>query len=126
MTRRYSSCSYCGGAVEERHIRVEVWFGESLVIFEDVPAGVCGQCGEEYIAADIQDKMFALSKTRPSKKLVVPVYTFGDPKAVEKAETKRRKHVEPFDDIDGRDIRLPTDDELASLLGDGFEEVDED
>ncbi len=126
MTRRYSSCSYCGSSVDERHVRMELWIGDSLVVFEDVPAGVCSQCGEEYISADIQDKMFALSKTPAKKKMEVPVYLFTDPLSVAKAVAKRKKKLAQEDVKEEEDIRGPSDEELAQLLDTDFGEWEED
>ena len=126
--RRYTSCSYCGSAVEERHIRIETWIGDTLVIFEDVPAGVCDHCGEEFLGADTQEKMFALVKTPPKKTVQIPVYGFTDPLTVAKAAAKQNKQdverlLEPQED-DG-DAQLTTDDEISELLQGNFEEWDE-
>lgn len=46
MKHQYDDCFFCGGVVEERiRLREIRWKGE-LLAFEDVPMGVCRQCGE--------------------------------------------------------------------------------
>ncbi len=46
--RNYGECSYCSGQVTERQIDlVRQWKGQ-FVLIENVPAGVCNQCGERY------------------------------------------------------------------------------
>jgi YgiT-type zinc finger domain-containing protein len=116
--RRYSSCSYCGGTVEEHHIPVEMRLGDALVIFEHVPAGVCDKCGEEFLLADIQDKMIEMAKAEPDRVLQVKVYSFSDPLSVAKAEAKHKRReqdkvAEQTSDDD--DIHLASDEEIATL-----------
>ena len=48
-----ANCSFCGGKVVEENIDTEFWWREKLVAFEDVPAGVCEKCGEQYFNADV-------------------------------------------------------------------------
>ncbi len=124
--RRYSSCSYCGGSVDEQLVRVETWIGDQLVVFHDVPAGVCDSCGEEYFGADIQDKMFELAKTPPKKTLDVPVYGFSDVLTVAKAEARRKKkeRQQAVED-DDEPGSFATDDEISALLHTSFEEWDD-
>lgn len=116
--RHYSSCSYCSCAVDEQHVRVEMWFGDTLVVFDNVPAGVCDNCGEEYILADIQDKMIALSKSPPARTLSVPVYSFADPLAVAKAAARQKKKDQEHDDeaADDGGFQVATDEELSDLM----------
>ena len=122
--RRYSTCSYCGNSVDEQLVSLEIWLGDRLVVFRDVPAGVCNNCGEEYFGADIQDKMFEMAK-RPAKSVMeVPVYRFSDPLTVAKAEAGRKKmeHTAPQKE---EEVHFASDDEIADLLQSNFEEWDE-
>jgi YgiT-type zinc finger domain-containing protein len=115
--RHYSSCSYCGSAVDEQHIRVETWFGETLIVFEHVPAGVCDNCGEEYLLADIQDKMIALSKSEARRTLTVPVYSFSDPLSVARTAAKQKKKEEEKEqDVDDSSFQMASDEELSELM----------
>jgi len=57
-------------------ITVDYRGGEKLVtVINNVPAGVCGNCGEKYFKAPIVKAMerLARSKKRPKEMLKVPV-----------------------------------------------------
>ena len=78
MTQKYHDCYFCGGVVEERILPREVrWKGELLVL-EDVPMGVCTQCGERFLRPEVAKKIDAALKStkRPSRTLQVPVYQY--------------------------------------------------
>jgi YgiT-type zinc finger domain-containing protein len=51
VNHEFADCSFCGGRVREKLVRVDCRIGDRLVIVEDVPAGVCEQCGEQYFTA---------------------------------------------------------------------------
>jgi YgiT-type zinc finger domain-containing protein len=123
-TRRYSSCSYCGSSVDELLVSLEIWIGDRLVLFRDVPAGVCDHCGEEFFGADIQEKLFAMAKNPPRSVLEVPVYHFSDPLTAAKAEAGRKKKERTAERSESDD-HLATDDEIAGLLHGSFEEWEE-
>lgn len=78
MSRTYSDCFYCGGAVEERLLPRELrWQGE-LFIIENVPMGVCVQCGEKFLKPEVAkevDKVLQ-KKEKPTKTIQVPVYRY--------------------------------------------------
>ena len=52
-----TKCYFCGGRVREEEINVDFWWGEKLVIFQDVPAKVCQQCGEKFFTAEVYQEM---------------------------------------------------------------------
>jgi YgiT-type zinc finger domain-containing protein len=121
---QYSSCSYCGSAVDEQHVRIEMWFGDSLVVFEHVPAGVCNNCGEEYFAADTQDKMLSLISTPAKKHMQVPVYSFSDPLTIAKAAASRKKKEREESDREPEQ-HLVSDEDIAEMFESSPEEWDE-
>ena len=41
---------------------VDFWWGDDLKIIENVPAGVCTQCGERYFDAPVYKQMERLTK----------------------------------------------------------------
>lgn len=45
LSRHYANCSFCKGKVVEENVDTEFWWGDELLIFEGVPAGVCQECG---------------------------------------------------------------------------------
>src|SRR3990170_5035680 len=49
----YGECHVCGERMEERRVKQEFWVKGKLIVIKDVPAGVCPQCGEKVVKADI-------------------------------------------------------------------------
>lgn len=79
MTKKYGDCFYCGGVVEERLMPYELRWRGKLFLFENVPMGVCDQCGEKVLkpkAAKSIDYILQEHK-RPAKTIQVPVYSFS-------------------------------------------------
>lgn len=56
------SCYFCKGTVIPQPTTVDFWWGDDLKIIEDVPAGVCTQCGERYFDAPVYKQMERLAK----------------------------------------------------------------
>ena len=50
-------CPHCAGRLEERTIRHAVIDGDRVVVFTEVPAMVCVQCGEPVFAGAVVDRM---------------------------------------------------------------------
>jgi YgiT-type zinc finger domain-containing protein len=71
-------CEYCEGVVQERRVRDDYWSGDSLVIIENVPVGVCSKCGERYYSAAVLERMdrIAARRSKIKRTLRVPVTTF--------------------------------------------------
>ncbi|MEQ1844907.1 MAG: type II toxin-antitoxin system MqsA family antitoxin [Nitrospira sp.] len=55
--RTYADCTFCGGEVEERHISYDYRRRDHLLVLQNVPAGVCLQCGEKYFTPDVLKRM---------------------------------------------------------------------
>jgi len=74
----YEKCE-CGGVVIEKKVRVDYRHGEDIVVFEEVPVGICAECGERYFDAKVLKAMEFLAKTRKDAKkiLSVPVMEFS-------------------------------------------------
>lgn len=53
----YADCSFCGGEVTEKKIDYDYRRQSHLLVISNVPAGVCGQCGEKYFKPEILKKM---------------------------------------------------------------------
>ncbi len=52
------SCAICRhGTLESGSATVLLERGEATVIFKDVPARVCDNCGEEYVAAEVNEML---------------------------------------------------------------------
>jgi YgiT-type zinc finger domain-containing protein len=78
MKSKYSDCFYCGGAVEERCLPREIRWQEQLFIFEDVPLGVCLQCGEKFVKPDVAKSIDQVLQEQkpPTRTIQVPVYQY--------------------------------------------------
>jgi YgiT-type zinc finger domain-containing protein len=79
MTRKYSDCYFCGGSVEEKFLPREIRWEGQLFIFEDVPMGVCVQCGEKFLVPAVAktiDRAIREGK-RPPRTIRVPVYDYN-------------------------------------------------
>lgn len=74
----YDKCE-CGGKVIEKKVRVDYRHGDDIVIFEDVPVGVCMKCGERFYDAKTLKAMEFLTRSRKkAKKIIsVPVMEFS-------------------------------------------------
>jgi YgiT-type zinc finger domain-containing protein len=77
MKTTYGDCIYCGGEVEERTGRLDYRFHGQLYIVENVTMGVCRQCGEKFLTAEMVDRLHQLLSTSigPLPTLPVPVLT---------------------------------------------------
>lgn len=49
----YGECEICNTSLEEKLIKQDFWIRGKLIVVNDVPAGVCPQCGEKVVKADV-------------------------------------------------------------------------
>ncbi|MGH9831581.1 MAG: YgiT-type zinc finger protein, partial [Blastocatellia bacterium] len=49
----YGKCPVCCEQIVEQQIKQDFWITGDLIVIEDVPAGVCPQCGEKVVRADV-------------------------------------------------------------------------
>jgi YgiT-type zinc finger domain-containing protein len=74
----YADCTYCGGEVTEKKIDYDYRRQTRLIVFSNVPAGVCRQCGEKYFKPDALKQMDEIyhdifdRKKKPQRTLTVP------------------------------------------------------
>jgi len=80
MAHDYAPCSLCGGEVIPKLIQYEYHWEEKLFVFEDVPAGVCRQCGEIYFTAEVVKAMekVVLRDLEPKRMIQVPVFSYPE------------------------------------------------
>lgn len=76
----YGKCHVCGEQMIERQINQDFWIKGSLMVIENVPAGVCPQCGEKVVRADVGQQVAALlarsKQLQPTRSINVPVIEF--------------------------------------------------
>ena len=76
----YGKCHVCGEQMQEKRINQDFWLKGKLIVIESVPAGVCPQCGEKIVKADVGRQLAALIQNRSrlpkQKTLSVPVVRY--------------------------------------------------
>jgi YgiT-type zinc finger domain-containing protein len=66
--------------MQEQRINQDFWLKGKLVVIESVPAGVCPQCGEKIVKADVGRQLATLianlRRARKRKTIAVPVIRY--------------------------------------------------
>lgn len=72
------TCEYCSGEIVEKRVTMHRKVKGNYVLLENVPAGVCTQCGTRYYSANVLKTIEEnLSGRRhASREIVVPVYAW--------------------------------------------------
>ena len=75
---RYADCSYCGGEVAEKIIDYDYRREKHLMVVNNVPTGVCRQCGDKYFKPGALMQMDSIyhdifdHNRKPQRTLTVP------------------------------------------------------
>ncbi|HEX4948058.1 MAG TPA: YgiT-type zinc finger protein [Blastocatellia bacterium] len=76
----YGECHVCGEQMAEKLVKMDFWIQGNLIVVEDVPAGVCPQCGEKIVNAKVGKQLSAILENSndqsATRKITVPVYPF--------------------------------------------------
>ncbi len=74
-------CFECGGEIIRERVSFIMYTKDATpVVFEDVPADKCGQCGEKYLDAALLDRIQSVLEKgvdHPLKEIKVPVVSFA-------------------------------------------------
>ena len=77
----YGRCHICVGKMQAKRIQQDFWIRKRLIVIEAEPAGVCVQCGEKIVSADVGRSLAgALKDTtrrRKARTIAVPVIRFA-------------------------------------------------
>lgn len=77
----YGKCHVCGEQMQERKVNQDFWVKNKLVVIESVPAGVCLQCGERVVRADVGRQLANLignlSRVSKRRTITVPVIKYA-------------------------------------------------
>jgi YgiT-type zinc finger domain-containing protein len=77
----YGKCHVCGERMEEQRIKQEFWIKGKLIVIKDIPAGVCPQCGEKVVKADVGRSIAVLiedpKRLRRARTISVPVISLA-------------------------------------------------
>lgn len=78
----YGECYICGQRIQERRVKQDFWIKGKLIVIEDVPAGVCPQCGERVVKADVGQRLAVLvedsRRLQKARTISAPVIRFAD------------------------------------------------
>ena len=71
------NCEYCDGPISEKRVDVTRKVKGKYVLVENVPAGVCKECGTRYYAANVLKALEETIKGRQKadREIVMPVYS---------------------------------------------------
>ena len=71
------TCEYCGGPIVEKRVTLHRKVRGQYVLIENVPAGVCTQCGIRYYAANVLKTIEESLRGRrqAEREVLVPVYS---------------------------------------------------
>lgn len=73
-------CYFCRGEVVAKKIRHIHQWGDKIILFEDIPAEVCKQCGEAYFAPAIVEAMDkgTMQAEKAKESIKVPVISYHE------------------------------------------------
>lgn len=78
----YGDCHVCGARMVGRRVLQEFWVKGKLMVIEGVPAGVCPQCGEKVVTAEVGRSIAGLvgrsRRLRKRRTMSVPVVRFTE------------------------------------------------
>lgn len=75
----YGDCIYCRGEVLERLERIDYRYHGQLFIIENVPVGICSQCGEKFFTSEVAKKLekTAANGNGSLKTVAIPVISIA-------------------------------------------------
>jgi len=57
-------CEFCEGKVKQRHVLTRFGLEGQTIYVENVPAWVCGRCGEQYFDAPVYKRLEEIAQQR--------------------------------------------------------------
>lgn len=71
-------CEYCQGTIVEKRVSLSRQVKGNYILIENVPAGVCTQCGTRYFSANVLKTVEETVRGRRQveREIMVPVYSF--------------------------------------------------
>ncbi|MBC8233454.1 YgiT-type zinc finger protein [bacterium] len=77
----YGECEICDTLMQKERIKQDFWLRGQLIVVEGVPVGVCPQCGEKVVKADVGLWITKLiedsERIAKAPKISVPAIKFG-------------------------------------------------
>ncbi|MCC6127101.1 MAG: YgiT-type zinc finger protein [Pirellulales bacterium] len=71
-------CEYCNGIIKEKIVDLSRKVKKTYVVIENVPTGVCTECGTRYYSANVLKSIEETLRGRrkATREVRVPVYSF--------------------------------------------------
>ncbi len=75
----YGDCYYCGGEIIEKSETVDYRKASELYILENIPTGICIQCGEKFFKAEVSKyiEKAVREKKRIVREIKIPILDFA-------------------------------------------------
>jgi YgiT-type zinc finger domain-containing protein len=71
------TCALCGETAEPAKVTVTLERDSTTVVFRGVPAEVCPQCGEQWVADDVAAKLLAIVELQAEAGVQVEVREYS-------------------------------------------------
>ena len=76
----YGKCDVCNTLLKEKNVQQDFWIKGKLIVMEKVPAGVCPQCGEKVVNAEVGERIAELlqdsSRIKKAPTISVPLIKY--------------------------------------------------
>lgn len=71
-------CEYCQGTIVEKRVSLSRQIKGKYILIENVPAGVCTQCGTGYFSANVLKAIEETTRSRQiEREITASVYSFS-------------------------------------------------
>jgi YgiT-type zinc finger domain-containing protein len=70
-------CEYCGGPIVEKKVDLLRKVGGKYILVQNVPAGVCQECGTRYYAANVLKTVKATIRGRRKTERKIPLAVYS-------------------------------------------------
>jgi len=78
MGRENTKCTICkNGETRPEHVTVALQRGETTIVIEDVPAGVCDNCGEYYLTEKVTGDVLRRAEESVGRGVEVEILRFA-------------------------------------------------
>ena len=74
------ACPVCACRLRPEMVNTAIWYGERVVLVENIPARVCDRCAEKYYDDETTEGLLRLTEdgfpwAEQTREILVPVYT---------------------------------------------------
>ena len=81
MKYNYGECEICNSKLVAKRIKQDIWIRGKLVVIDNIPAGVCPQCGAKVVRSEVGKRIVKIIespvKLTKAPRIQVPVVEFS-------------------------------------------------